>query len=103
LRDPAGRLDATVAAAALLALCGRAERALGRPVTHAVIAIAGPLDGALRAAVSEAALASGLVVTRILAASEAAGLAGGTAPAEAVAHGAAIAAEDDALLAARRG
>src|SRR5258708_23431607 len=33
LRDPAGRFDGAAVAAALLALRGRAERALGRPVT----------------------------------------------------------------------
>jgi hypothetical protein len=97
LRDHVGQFDSTALVAALLALRGRAERTLGRPVTHAVIAIGEPLDAPCRGALGEAALASGLVVTRILPAAEAAILGGGEA-----AHGAAIAAEDDAVAALRR-
>jgi hypothetical protein len=91
LRGPGGSFDAAATAAALLALRGRAERALARPVTHAVIAVAEPLDALGRSGLSEAALTSGLVVTRVLLAGEAAVLGHGS-----VAHGAAIAAEDDA-------
>jgi hypothetical protein len=97
LRDPAGRIDSTTAAEALLALRGRAERALGRPVTHAVIVVGEPLDAACRSTLAEAALASGLVATRILLVAEAAALGDGAAV-----HGAAIAAEDDAAAALRR-
>jgi hypothetical protein len=97
LRDRVGQFDSAALATALLALRGRAERALGRPVTHAVIAIGEPLDAPCRSALGEAALASGLAVTRILPASEAAVLGGGEA-----AHGAAIAAEDDAAAMLRR-
>jgi hypothetical protein len=97
LRDPAGRFDAAATAAALLALRGRAERALGRPVTHAAIAVGEPLDAPGRSAISEAALTSGLVVTRIMLVGEAANLGHGAAV-----HGAAIAAEDDAAAALRR-
>src|SRR5476651_1518630 len=57
LRDPAGRFDSAATAAALLVLRGRAERVLGRPVTHAVIVVDEPLDAPGRSAVSEAALA----------------------------------------------
>jgi hypothetical protein len=101
LRGRSGRFDPVAAKVALLALRGCAERALGRPVTHAVIAIGGPLDAAESAALSEAAAASGLAVTRILTADEAAALGSGAGSAAAVVHGAAIAAEDDAAAAAR--
>jgi hypothetical protein len=97
LRDPTGRFDPVATAAALLALRGRAERALGRPVTHAAIVVSEPLDASVRNALSEVALASGLVTTRVLLAEEAACAGGGTPV-----HGAAIAAEDDAAAAARR-
>jgi hypothetical protein len=102
LREASGHFVLEQAAAALLALRGRAERALARPVTHAVIAIAAPLDPAIRQSLAAAAAASELIVTRILTNSEAAALALGTAPAVAVALGAAIAAEDDAFAAAQR-
>jgi hypothetical protein len=97
LRDPAGRFDPAATAGALLALRVRAERALGRPVTHAAIVVSEPLDASVRNALSEVALASGLVTTRVLLADEAAGAGAGTPV-----HGAAIAAEDDAAAAARR-
>ena len=45
LRGAGGEFDPPAVAAALQALRGRAERALGRPVTHAVIAVAAPLAG----------------------------------------------------------
>jgi hypothetical protein len=97
LRDPAGGLDSQAVAAALLALRGRAERALGRPVTHAVIVVGELLTAADRNALNEAAVASGLAVTRVLQPAEAAALADGVAV-----HGAAVAAEDDAAAASRR-
>jgi Hsp70 protein len=94
LRDAAGRLRAEPVAAALLALRLRAERALSRPVTHAVLA-APPLGGDDRSALEAAAAASGLTLTRILAKAEAEALAGTASGVSAAALGAAIAAEDD--------
>jgi hypothetical protein len=91
LRDVAGRFDSAAVAAALLSLRGCAERALGRPVTHAVLVVGDPLDAAGRDVLREAAVTSGLMVTRILPPQEAASLGGGVAV-----HGAAVAAEDDA-------
>jgi hypothetical protein len=99
LRGASGQFEPEAVAAVLLALRGRAERALGRPVTHAVIAVAAPLDAAGRALITAAAATSGLQVTRVLTAAEASGLGAGAA--NAVVHGAAIAAEDDANLAVR--
>jgi len=99
LRGADGKFEPEAVAAVLLALRGRAERALGRPVTHAVIAVAAPLDAAARTLITAAAMASGLQVTRILTASEADELGAGAT--NAVVHGAAIAAEDDANLIAR--
>ncbi|HEX3499083.1 MAG TPA: Hsp70 family protein [Stellaceae bacterium] len=96
LRDPKGRFDSKAVAAVLLALRGRAERALGRPVTHAVVVVGEALDAADRDVLKEAALASGLAVTRILSGAEAAALGDGT-----MVHGAAIAAEDDAAAVLR--
>ncbi len=98
LRDASGVFQPRPTAMALLALRGRAERALARPVTHAVIAVAAPLDAAARHLLTEAAAASELVVTRILTGAEAIALASGAASAV---HGAAIAAEDDAFAAQR--
>jgi hypothetical protein len=98
-RGARGEFDPAAVAAALLALRGRAERALGRPVTHAVIAVGAPLDAAGRALLTFVGGASGQQVTRVLTAEEAVELGGGAA--NAVVHGAAIAAEDDANLAAR--
>ena len=99
LRGAGGQFEAEAVTAVLLALRGRAERALGRPVTHAVIAVAAPLDAATRTLITSAAAASGLQVTRVLTASEATGPGAGAA--NAVVHAAAIAAEDDANLIAR--
>jgi hypothetical protein len=99
LRGARGEFDPAAVAAALLALRGRAERALGRPVTHAVIAVGAPLEADGRALLTSVGGASGLQVTRVLTAEEAVKLGGGAA--NAVVHGAAIAAEDDANLAAR--
>ncbi len=102
LRDASGAFLPKPTIAALLALRTRAERALARPVTHAVIAIAAPLDVAVRQSLTAAAAASELTVTRILTSPEARPLAPGASPADAVVHGAAIAAEDDAFTAAQR-
>ncbi|HJU19184.1 MAG TPA: hypothetical protein VJ770_22240 [Stellaceae bacterium] len=44
----------------------RAERALARPVTHAVIAAAGPLDPAAQERLQQAAEAAGLAVLRLI-------------------------------------
>lgn len=100
LRDASGPFLLAPTSAALLALRSRAERALARPVTHAVIAVALPLDPAIRQSLAAAATASGLIVTRILAPAEASALAPGSPPSQAVIHGAANAAEDDAFAAA---
>ena len=78
------------AAELFLALRGRAEKQLARPVTHAVIAA----DDNDRAAIEAAAEAAGLSILRRLTRGEAAALAKGAAPDEAAALGAAIAAED---------
>jgi hypothetical protein len=99
LREAAGPFLPNPTIAALLALRGRAEQALARPVTHAVIAIAEPLDPAVRQSLAAAALASELIVTRILTGAEAVALAPDASSGAAVARGAAIAAEDDAFAA----
>jgi hypothetical protein len=48
----------------------RAERALARPVTHAVIAVAGPADSAAAGRLREAAEEAGLEVMRLVAVAE---------------------------------
>ncbi len=48
----------------------RAERALAQPVTHAVVAVAGPPDAALAALLPRAAEAAGLTLLRIAARAE---------------------------------
>jgi hypothetical protein len=58
-----GRFDVKALAELLLALRGRAERQLARPVTHAVIA-ASPLD---ERALEQAAGAAGLTLLRLVA------------------------------------
>jgi hypothetical protein len=65
----------------------RAERALGRPVTHAVLVFAGPPDPAVAATLLRSSEAAGIELLRLVAAGE---FAAGEAPAEA----AAIIAED---------
>jgi hypothetical protein len=65
----------------------RAERALARPVTHAVLVFAAALDPALAAELVQASEAAGVELLRILTAAD---LAPGQAPAEA----AAVVAED---------
>jgi hypothetical protein len=90
-RDGERRLafDPAALEGGLLALRERAEKALARPVTHAVIASPG-LDGA---ALDAAARAAGLVVLRVVDRAAAAALADGS---DAAVLGAAIQAEDDA-------
>jgi Ethanolamine utilization protein EutJ (predicted chaperonin) len=97
-RDAAGwRGDA--ARELLLALRARAERALARPVTHAVIVAPPPLSDAARDAIATAAANAGYTVLRIVEPEAAIAKAGipavGSNPA-AVALGAAILAEEDA-------
>jgi hypothetical protein len=48
----------------------RAERALARPVTHAVIAVAGPADSAAAGRLREAAEEAGLEVMRLVVSTE---------------------------------
>jgi|SRR6516164_7308614 len=74
----------------LLALRGRAEKQLARPVTHAVIAV----DEADAAAIAAAAVATGIVVLGVIPRADAAALAGGAAGEEAAVLGAAMRAED---------
>jgi molecular chaperone DnaK (HSP70) len=75
-------------------LKARAEQALARPVTHAVIAG----DDIDTAAIDTAATALGLTVLRLIPRAEAAAVAGGADRSAAAALGAAMLAED---LAAR--
>jgi len=65
----------------------RAERALGRPVTHAVLVVAAALDAATGAKLFEASAAAGLELLRLVAI-------GDLDAAEAPAEAAAILAED---------
>jgi Hsp70 protein len=95
LRDGAGNWDGTVLREVLLALRARAERALARPATHAVVALAGPVDDAAREAFFLAGEGAGLLVLRLVPASEAAAASGAPGP-DAAALGAAILAEDAA-------
>src|SRR5215472_17630151 len=101
LRDTAGEFAVERTGAVLLALRGIAERALARPVTHAVIAIAPPADVAARQSLARAAASGDLVATHILTATEAAALVPDAAAAEAAALGAAVAAEDDGIAVQR--
>lgn len=95
-RQPAVDLcDASALGALLLRLRERAEKALARPVTHAVIATDALDDGA-RQAIAAAAAAAGLDVLRLIEASAVVALARNAAPADAAVLGAAILAEDDA-------
>jgi len=83
----------------LLALRARAERALARPVTHAVIVAPPPLSDAERDAVATAAADAGYTVLRIVepdAAIAKAGSVVGAGSPSAAAIGAAILAEEDA-------
>jgi hypothetical protein len=92
--------DADAVAALLLRLRERAEKALARLVTHAVVALAA-MSARSRAAAEAAAPAAGLVLLRIVQSSEAASRAPRTPPADAPVLGAAIQAEDDAAPLAR--
>jgi molecular chaperone DnaK (HSP70) len=95
LRQGAGAWNGDALRDALLALRARAEKALARPATHAVVAIAGPADEAAMRAFLLAGEAAGLVIVRLIEADEAAGAAGAQGR-DAAALGAAILAEDSA-------
>ena len=95
-----GLEDADALAALLLRLRERAEKALARPVTHAVVALAAPGERAFQAT-GAAAASAGLVLLRLMGSSEAAARAPGARPADAPVLGAAIQAEDDAAPLAR--
>jgi Ethanolamine utilization protein EutJ (predicted chaperonin) len=90
-----GAWDSRALGRILLALRERAEKALARPVTHAVIAAAATAD-ADRATLAAAAEAAGLRVLRVMDVAAAAALARGSA--DAATLGAAIQAEDDAAV-----
>jgi Ethanolamine utilization protein EutJ (predicted chaperonin) len=95
-RIAAARLDDKAALAELLMrLRERAEKALARPVTHAVVAL-GAGEAPLRDALGAAVEAAGLTLLRLVDAATAAARAPGAAAADAPALGAAIQAEDDA-------
>jgi molecular chaperone HscA len=85
----------------LLALRERAEKALARPVTHAVVASDALDSGAARQALDAAAQTAGIALLRVIATDAAAALAPGAKPADAPALGAAIQAEEDATGFAR--
>ena len=95
--DGSARLaGAEPAAVLLLALRERAEKALARPVTHAVIVLDGAeVDDKKQEIVAQAA-AAGLIVLRVLSGRDAAARVRGTAPPDAAVLGAAVQAEDDA-------
>ncbi len=84
-----------------LALRGRAEKMLARPVTHAVIAADISGEGARRVLVT-AAEAAGLTVLGVMERSAAAARARGAPAGDAPVLGAAIQAEDDAARLAPR-
>jgi hypothetical protein len=84
----------------MLALRERAEKALARPVTHAVVA-SEALDDAARRALDAAAQAAGIALLRVVAPTAAAARAPGAKAADAPALGAAIQAEEDATGFAR--
>jgi hypothetical protein len=92
--------DAATLGTLLLALRERAEKALARPVTHAVVA-SDALDAAARQALDAAAQTAGIVLLRVVAAAAAAARAPGAGVADAPVLGAAIQAEEDATGFAR--
>ena len=95
-RDGAPRLAGAELGSLLLALRERAEKALARPVTHAVIAVdAADIDEKQQAIMAQAA-AAGLTVLRLVKVRDAAARAPGAKPADAAVLGAAVQAEDDA-------
>jgi len=93
-RDGAVWSEPADPAALLATLKARAEQALARPVTHAVIAS----DGVDAAVIERAAADAGLTVLRLVSGAEAAALVRGVEAQAAPALGAAVLAED---LAAR--
>ena len=92
--------DAAALAKLMLALRARAEKAMARPVTHAVVA-SDALDGAARRVLDAAAEAAGIALLRVLTSAGAAERAPGAVAADAAALGAAIQAEEDATGFAR--
>jgi hypothetical protein len=101
VRGSDGAWDGDALGALLLALRGRAEKALARPVTHAVIALVAP-DATLATSLAAAAQSAGLALLRVMDASSAASLARGDGI-DAAALGAAMQAEDDAAALTSRG
>jgi molecular chaperone HscA len=95
LRRSDGRWDEAASSALLLALRERAEKALARPVTHAVIAV-DALDDSARRVLMAAAGTAQLAVLRLLDAGAAAARASDARSADAAVLGAALQAEDDA-------
>jgi hypothetical protein len=97
LRDAAGIFLEPPCTLVLQTLRGLAERALSRPVTHAVLVVAEAPSPASGIALAAAAATSGLAITRILTVGAAADLAAGAS----ALYGAAIAAEDDSFALGR--
>ena len=94
--DGGVRLAGAEPIALLLALRERAEKALARPVTHAVIALdAAEVDDKKQEIAAHAA-AAGLIVLRVLSDRDAEARVRGTISADAAVLGAAVQAEDDA-------
>jgi Ethanolamine utilization protein EutJ (predicted chaperonin) len=93
LRDAGGAWNERNLREALLALRAQAEKALARPATHAVAAIAGPVDDAAKRAFFAAGEGAGLAIVRLIGAAEAAAASGCTGR-DAAALGAAALAED---------
>jgi hypothetical protein len=93
--DGAERVEAEGIAALLLAARGHAEKALSRPVTHAVVVAPAEARPRILAAAPE----SGLTVTRVVAPEAARSAAPDPAGPDAALLGAAILAEDDAARA----
>jgi Ethanolamine utilization protein EutJ (predicted chaperonin) len=93
LRDAAGAWDARALSEALRALRAQAEKALARPATHAVVAIAGEADDAARLAFLRAGEDAGLAIVKLVDAGEAAAASDATGR-DAAALGAALIAED---------
>jgi Hsp70 protein len=100
LRLGNGAWDQSALGRLLLSLRERAEKALARPVTHAVIALATPDDDA-RAALAAAAQDAGIGLLRVMDIAAAAALGRGAA-ADGAVLGAAVQAEDDAATEAAR-
>jgi|SRR5579883_36342 len=90
---PPASLDEASLSTLLLALRERAEKALARPVTHAVIALDATFEP-VQPMLAQAAAGAGLTLLRVLDAGAAARLANSAKAADAPAMGAAIEAED---------